>query len=80
MFIHKRKKKKKKSGRWEQTNHLPQAKLYLMKTMQNVRFNNELSFSKDPTKSHILPSLKNLNVFIDPEGILRLDGRITASE
>ena len=62
-----------------QTNHLLQAKQHLIKTMQNKRFCNELSFLKDPTKGITPPLVKNLNVFMDQEGILRVDGRIANS-
>ena len=66
--------------RKDQTDHLQPIKLYLIKTMQKESFCRELSFSKDSTKSKIPSLVKNLNVFLNQEGILRMDGKITSSK
>ena len=43
--------------------------------MQKESFCWEQSFLKDSTKSETPSLVKNLNVFLDREGILRMDGR-----
>ena len=48
--------------------------------MQKESFNRKLSFLKDSTKSKTPSLVKNLNVFLDQERILRMDGRITNSK
>ena len=63
-----------KCKRRDQTDHLLPAKLYLIKTMQKESFCWELSFLKDSTKSKTPPLVKNLNIFLDQEGILKMDG------
>ena len=55
------------------------AKLYLIKYIQNHHFHNEISFLKCESKSNLpIPNLvKNLDLFIDDEGIVRSKGRIS---
>ena len=65
-----------KCKRRGQTDHLQPSKLYLIKTMQKESFCRELSFLHDSTKSKTSNLVKNLNVFLDQEGILRMDGKI----
>ena len=48
--------------------------------MQKESFCREQSFLKDTTKSKTPSLVKNLNVFLDQEGILRMDGRIANSK
>ena len=69
-----------KCKRKDQTDHLQAAKLYLIKAMQKESFCRELSSLKDSTKSKTPSLVKNLNVFLDQEGILRIDGRIANSK
>ena len=47
--------------------------------MQNESFSDELSILKDPTKGNTPLLVKNINVFMDQEVILRVDGRIANS-
>ena len=51
------------------------ARINLSKIMQQQTFQKEITYLKDPRDTP--PDLvKNLNIFLDDEGILRMDGRI----
>ena len=51
------------------------ARIHLFKIMQQQTFQKEITYLKDPRDTP--PDLvKNFNIFLDDEGILRMDGRI----
>lgn len=57
-----------------------QANCYLLKTMQKESFPVELDFLIDPGGTSKPKLVRNLNLFLDPKGIIRSRGRIGGSE
>ena len=61
----------------EQTEHRKSAEKYLIKTMQQQQaFQKEITYLQNLNNKEIPTLLKNLNLFLDPDGILVVDGRI----
>ena len=58
-----------------------QAKIYLLKVMQQQSFSKELEFLKDSKSFKTVPDLvNNLNLFLDENGLIRSSGRISKSQ
>jgi len=53
------------------------ARLYWIKTEQSKYFSNEVTFLKNPTKKNVPNLIKNLNLFLDENNVLRSRGRLT---
>jgi len=53
-----------------------ESKLYWLKTEQSRHLHEEISFLKNPTNSHIPVLVNNLKLFIDPDGLVRSQGRL----
>ena len=52
------------------------AKIYLLKIMQRQCFGNEIEFARNPKDKRVPDLVRNLNLYLDPNDILRCDGRI----
>lgn len=56
--------------------HTECAKQHLIKVMQKQSFEKEINYLLQPRKKEAPDLVKNLNLFLDKEGIIRSDGRI----
>ena len=61
---------------WNTDDDKEAAKIHLLSVMQHQSFQKELKYLKQPQGNPIPDLVNNLNLFVDPGGILRSDGRI----
>ena len=52
------------------------AMLHLLQVMQSQRFPEELAYLRGPESRRIPARVVSMNLFLDPQGIIRCDGRL----
>ena len=65
---------------WGSTDYKECAKVYLIKAVQHHFFVNEIEFLKDPRDKQIPDLVRNFNLFLDHNNIVRSDCRVGKSE
>ena len=72
--------KEKMQELWGSTDYKECAKVYLIKAVQHHFFVNEIEFLKDPRDKQIPDLVRNFNLFLDHNNIVRSDCRVGKSE
>ena len=61
---------------WNNDDDKEDAKIHLLLVMQRQSFQRELNYLNHPQDNSLPDLVNNLNLFVDPCGILHLDGQI----
>ena len=72
--------KEKMQELWGSTNYKDCAKVYIIKSVQQETFSKEIDFLKNPRDKQIPDLVRNFNLFLDHNNIIRSDCRVGKSE
>ena len=73
-------KAKNKFKKIDENNEIELAEMNLIKTMQQSSFVEEINFLKNPLNKNPPDLVRNLNLFIDVNGLVRTRGRLNKNE